>query len=474
MLHILGSGSRLCDGISRRELLRVGGLGSLGLSLPMLLKPHVASANSPATDQSRSDDLGRGRAKSCIILFLMGGPPQHSTWDPKPKAPAEVRGEFGPIETTAPGVQFCSLFPQTSLVADRMAILRAMSSGDNAHSSSGYYMLTGQPHAPMNSENANPGFPNDYPNWGSVVRKMLPARSALPGAVRLPHRIFNTDGSVWPGQDAGFLGRTAEPWLMNCAPGDTNFKVQEFSLTAEVNDRRLLDRQSLLGQVNAQFDATAKNGLPVNYGRYAQQAFDLLGSTGSRQAFDLNRESASVRDRYGRNQFGQSVLLGRRLVEAGVRLVQANWYRGPEEPSDAPCWDSHARESARLKTNLAPPADQAISALIEDLTVRGLLDETLVVCMAEFGRSPRINGSGGRDHWGQVYSVALAGGGIRGGVVHGASDAIGAYPQEGKVQPEDLTATIFHCLGLDPMTEMYDTLGRPLPISRGEIIREIL
>ena len=450
-------------------MLRAGGLGIAGLTLPTLWQARAARANTPA-----SEVIGRGSAKSCIVLFLMGGPPQHSTWDPKPKAPLEVRGEFGPIDTAVPGMQICELFPQTALHTDKLAIIRAMSSGDNAHSSSGYYMLTGQPHAPMNFENANPGFPNDYPNLGAVVRKYIPARGTLPAAVRLPHRIFNTDGSVWPGQDGGFMGRAAEPWLMNCAPGDADFRVPEFSLSADVNERRMSDRKSLLEQVNGQFDAAAKSGLPSTYGKYAQQVFDLLGSTASRQAFDLDREPATVRDRYGRTQFGQSVLLGRRLVEAGVGLIQVNWHRGPDEPSDAPCWDSHAREGLRLKTNLMPPADQAISALLEDLQTRGLLDETLVVCMAEFGRGPRINGAGGRDHWGHVFSVALAGGGVRGGRVHGASDAIGAYPQEGKVQPEDLTATIFHCLGLDPHTEMYDTFQRPLPISRGEIIQQIL
>lgn len=450
-------------------MLRVGGLGVAGLTLPALWQARTAHAATPS-----SEVIGRGSAKSCIVLFLMGGPPQHSTWDPKPKAPVEVRGEFGPIDTVVPGIQLCELFPQTARHTDKLAILRAMSSGDNAHSSSGYYMLTGQPHAPMNFENANPGFPNDYPNLGAIVRKYIPARGTLPAAVRLPHRIFNTDGSVWPGQDGGFMGRAAEPWLMNCSPGDPNFRVPEFSLSADVNERRMSDRKSLLEQVNGQFDAAAKSGLPSTYGKYAQQVFDLLGSTASRQAFDLDREPAAVRDRYGRTQFGQSVLLGRRLVEAGVGLVQVNWHRGPEEPSDAPCWDSHARESLRLKTNLMPPADQAISALLEDLQTRGLLDETLVVCMAEFGRGPRINGAGGRDHWGHVFSVALAGGGVCGGRVYGASDAIGAYPQEGKVQPEDLTATIFHCLGLDPHTEMYDTLQRPLPISRGEVIQQIL
>ncbi|MSR56833.1 MAG: DUF1501 domain-containing protein [Planctomycetaceae bacterium] len=470
MLRILGSRARLCDGLTRREMFRVGGLGALGLSLPTLLHARALQA----TESARAALPRRGTAKSCIVLFLMGGPPQQSTWDPKPEGPAEIRGEFGPISTAVPGVQFCELLPNMSRLADRVAVLRAMSSGDSAHSSSGYYMMTGQPHAPMNFENANPGFPNDYPNMGAIVRKLLPARGNLPTTVRLPHRISNTDGSVWPGQDSGFLGRNSDLWLLNCTPAAAEFRVSEFSLNVDVTDHRLSERRTLLEQINQRLDAAERSGVPGNYGRLTEQAFSLLNSTASRQAFQINRETDAMRDRYGRTQFGQSVLLGRRLIEAGVNLVQVNWYRGPDEPSDAPCWDSHAREAQRLKTVLCPPADQAMATLIEDLEERGLLDETLIVCMAEFGRTPRFNPAGGRDHWGHVYSVALAGGGIRGGVVYGASDAIGGYPKDGKVQPQDLTATIFHCLGLDPQTEIHDTLGRPIPISRGEAIRPIL
>jgi hypothetical protein len=475
MLRILGSQARLCDGLTRREMLRVGGLSALGLGLPQLLAGQAAAAEAAAGPKPS----GPGKAKSCIVLFLMGGPPQHSTWDPKPGAPREVRGEFGPISTAVSGVQFCELLPRTARVANHLAVLRAVSSDDNAHSSSGYYMMTGQPHSPKNSENANPGFPNDYPNLGGIVRKLLPEREGLPAAIRLPHRIFNTDGSVWPGQDAGFLGQSVEPWLLNCQPATPDTRVNELSLNVDVSQQRLAGRQSLLGQVNQRLDeadrtASAGNYGRLNYGRLIEQAFNVLGSRASRQAFDLDREAAAVRDRYGRTQFGQGVLLGRRLIEAGVRLVQVNWYRGPEEPSDAPCWDSHVGEAERLKTVLAPPADQAMSAIIEDLAQRDRLDETLVVCMAEFGRTPRFNPRAGRDHWGHVYSVALAGGGIKGGIVHGASDAIGAYPASGRVEPQDITATIFHCLGLDPGTEIHDPLGRPIPISRGEVIRAIL
>ena len=466
MLRILHGKARLCDGLTRREALRVGGLGAIGLGLPDLLRARQV--------QAATTTPGQGTAKSCIVLFLMGGPPQHSTLDPKPEAPAEVRGQFAPISTVVPGMQFSELLPQTALVADRMAVLRAMSSTDNAHSSSGYYMMTGQPHAPMNFENANPGFPNDYPHMGAIVRKLIPARGNLPTAMRLPHRIFNTDGSVWPGQDAGFLGRPVEPWLLNCKPGDPGFHIDEFALNVDVSDQRFANRRTLLEQVNQRLNAVERLGTPGNYGQLTEQAFSVLSSSASRQAFQLDREPDSLRDRYGRTHFGQSVLMSRRLVEAGVSLVQVNWYRGPDEPADTPCWDSHTREAQRLKTVLCPPADAALSALISDLEDRGRLDETLVVCMAEFGRSPRINGGAGRDHWGHVYSVALAGGGIKGGVIHGASDALGGYPKEGKVAPQDLTATIFHCLGLAPETEIHDTLGRPIPISRGEPIWPIL
>jgi hypothetical protein len=447
-------------------MMRVGGLGLVGLSLPELWRGRQAAAapSAPAF----------GKAKSCIIVFLMGGPPQHSTWDPKPHAPTEIRGEFKPITTSVPGLSICELMPRTARLADKICVLRAMSSNDNAHSSSGYFMLTGHPHQPMNFENANPGPPNDYPCMGGILRRLKGDRHGLPAAVTLPQRIFNTNGSVWPGQDAGFLGRGTDPWLFTCHPAAADFQIREFSLPTEVPAARLEGRQSLLRKVNQRLDAMERSGLPRHFDRQNQQAFDLLRSPRSRQAFRLDQEPEAVRDRYGCSQFGQSVLLARRLVEAGVSLVQVNWFRGPDEPEDNPCWDSHTKESQRLKNVLVPPMDQAYSALLEDLAQRGLLEETLVVCMGEFGRSPKINAAGGRDHWGYVYSLALAGGGVRGGQVFGASDKIGGLPKEGRVQPHDLTATIFHCLGYRPDAEIRDTLGRPLPISRGEVIRQVL
>lgn len=467
MLSLVGGNARLCARWTRREILRVGGLSALGLGLPEMWSLQKTQA-APAQASSF------GKAKSCIVLFLMGGPPQHSTWDPKPEAPAEVRGEFGPIRTAVPGVHICELMPRLARWTDRLAILRAVSTGDNAHSSSGYYMMTGRPHVPMNSENANPGPPNDWPTLGALVQSFRPGRRALPAAVRLPMRIFNTDGSVWPGQDSGFLGRAADPWLFTCVPDAVPFRIPQFTLDQDVSPQRLAGRQSLVQRLDQHLAAIERSGVLASFERRQQQAFDILRSAQSGGAVQLDNEPAQVRERYGRTPFGQSVLLARRLVEAGVALVQVNWYRGPNEPSDNPCWDSHACESQRLREVLMPPMDQAFAALLEDLEQRGLLDETLVVCLAEFGRTPRFNGRAGRDHWGSVFSVALAGGGIRGGIVHGASDRIGAQPVDGRVQPQDLTATILHCLGIQPDAEILDRFNRPIAACRGEVIRAIV
>lgn len=469
MIRDPASGVRLCDGWRRRDWLHLGGLGAVGLSLSNLL------GNDEARGATRAgSERSTTRAKSCILLFLMGGPPQHSTWDPKPDAPVEVRGEIGPIETKTPGIRFGELMPRLATHSNKLAVVRAVSTGDNAHSSSGYSMLTGRPHQPQNRENANPGAPNDWPSVGAVVQQLAAARGELPAAVRLPCHIFNTDGSVWPGQDAGFLGRDANPWLFRCEPASPDYRIPEFTLPADVPVERLAGRRSLLVEFNRALEHAHRSGTLDNYDRLTQRAYNLLGSPASRAAFDLSRESDAVRQRYGMSQFGQSCLLARRLVEAGVRLVQVNWHRGPNEPSDNPCWDSHTNETKRLKEVLVPPMDHGFASLLEDLAERGLLDDTLVVCLAEFGRTPRMNGRAGRDHWGPVFSIAFAGGGVHGGVVHGASDAQGAQPKDGLVRPEDVTATIFHCLGFEPSAAMLDPTGRRLAITHGEPIRAIL
>jgi hypothetical protein len=338
-------------------------------------------------------------------------------------------------------------------------------------------MLTGYPHQPMNVENSKPGAPNNWPCIGAVVRMLRQTQGAhpsgLPAAVTLPEHIWNTGGITWPGQDAGFLGKTADPWLLMCDPSRADFQIPELGLPNDVPPLRLHGRASLLDQVNRHWEAVDRSGTSSRYDTLSQQAFDLLRSPKARQAFDVHQEPPAVRDRYGRSRFGQSVLLARRLVQAGVSLVQVNWTRTKEDSDTNPVWDTHAKNSERLRTALMPPMDQAYSALLNDLGDRGLLEETLVIWMGEFGRTPKINGSGGRDHWGHVFSVALAGGGVRGGQVYGASDRIGGYPKEGRVQPQDLTATLFHCLGFAPETEFRDPFGRPLVISRGEVIRQV-
>jgi hypothetical protein len=460
--------TRLCDGITRREWLQVGSLGALGLSLPQLWGARSVAEGAQPTGPSF------GQAKRCIVLFLLGGPPQHETWDPKPEAPEEVRGELGCVATATPGLRVGELMPKVARQTDKIAVLRAVSTDDNAHSSSGYWMLTGRPHAPKNSENALPGPPNNWPCVAAVVRHLRGDRGNLPGAVRLPEEIWNTGRLVWPGQDAGWLGDSADPWLMTCDPNSPDFQAPDIGLPGDVPPLRFDRRRELLAAVNQHLDATGRSGVVSRWQSLRQKGFELVSSPAARQAFDLEREPPDLRDRYGRNRFGQSVLLARRLIEAGVGLVQVNWTRWETDTAAAPAWDTHADHHQRLKEALMPPMDMAYATLLEDLAARGLLDETLVVWMGEFGRTPRFNPRGGRDHWGHVFPVALAGGGVRGGVVYGASDRQGAFPVEGRVEPQDIAATIFHCLGYHPETMVHDREGRPMSITTGRPIEAIL
>jgi Protein of unknown function (DUF1501) len=458
MLSILDTPNRLCDGLDRREWLRVGGLGAFGLSLPTLLAAQSASAQTEP------------KAKACILLFLLGAPPQQETWDPKPESPAEARGDLKPIQSATPGMLVGETMPMTARLTNKIAVLRAVSTNDNAHSSSGYYMTTGVPHAPIGVENAKPGAPNDWPSLGAIVRK-LKGDHPLPAAATLPEQTANDGNLTWPGQDGGFLGRSCDPWLLDCDPNAAQFQLPGLSLPPDVAATRFDQRRTLLEQVDRHLDERDRGARSDHLGR-SRQAFDLINSPVARRAFNLETESPRVRDRYGRTKFGQSCLLARRLVEAGVSLVRVNWSRVAGAPNNGH-WDTHAKNSESMKT-LMPILDRAYTALLKDLCDRGLLDSTLVIWTGEFGRTPKLNGAGGRDHWGPVFSVALAGGGVQGGVVHGASDKLAAYPKDGRVLPPDLTATVFHCLGIPPETEIRDSLGRPLPISRGEVIRPIL
>ena len=466
MLKINESEYHLCDGVSRREAMRIGGLGAVGLSLPQLIQSQAARANT-------GSGLAFGKAKSVILFWLSGGPPQHETWDPKPDAPEQIRGGFGTIATNTPGYFVGELMPKTAQLTDRIAVLRAVVSGDNSHSSSGYQMLTGVPHIPLSRENVVSKAPNLWPSLGAILRTQRADRGGLPASITLPKHIANVGEIVWPGQGGGFLGQKYDPWLLTCDPSSPDFAVPDLTLSEGTSSSRLSRRRSLLSQFDDAVRHLDTQRSVSQFSNSTTQAFDLLTGGGARRAFNIGEESDATRDRYGRSKFGQSVLLSRRLVEAGVSLVQVNWQqiKGKENNGS---WDTHKDHNASLKDFLMPMMDQSYSALIEDLEERGMLDETLVAWVGEFGHTPKFNARAGRDHWGSAFSCALAGGGVRGGTVHGESDAHAAHPIAGRVAPRDIAATIFHCLGYSPETVMHDQTGRPMPITRGHVIESVL
>ena len=453
---------------SRRDAIQAGGLGALGLTLPQLLASRSASAR-----EAGGSGLAFGKAKSVILFWLTGGPPQHETWDPKPDAPAQIRGEFGAIASRTPGLDVCELMPKTAGLTDKLAVLRAVASGDNSHSSSGYQMLTGVPHIPLSRENVVSKPPNVWPSLGAIVRTLREDRGGLPAAITLPRYIANVGEILWPGQDAGILGRQFDPWLLVCDPNDPKFEIPDLALPKDTPQTRFDARRGLLRELAESARHLEAARKVQQFDTHSAQALDLLSGSQARRAFKLDEESDKTRDRYGRTKFGQSVLLSRRLVESGVSLVQVNWQRIEGKENNG-SWDIHKSYAPCCRDFLLPIMDQSYSALIEDLEERGLLDETLVAWIGEFGHTPKVNARAGRDHWGSVFSCALAGAGIKGGIVHGASDKHAAYPISGRVAPRDIAATIFHSLGYSPETLMHDQSGRPMPISRGHVIEQIL
>ncbi len=465
MLQFHGANSDLCDGLSRRDWLRVGGVGLGGLTLSRLLqqRAHASEGTLPV------------KAKSAIVLFNSGGVPQHESLDPKPDGPKETRGIFGAIPTRTPGYFVGELLPRTALLTDKMAVIRTMVTGDNAHSTSGYQMLTGMPHIPLHRENAGPGKPNDWPSLNAYVQALRPSRGGLPASVSLPRKMANNGGQdPWPGTDAGFLGRKFDPWFLTCDPSEPNFQAPGAELPKELSTARLDARLSLLEQFGRQVDDLERSASVQSYDRYQQQAINLIAGGQARKAFDLSLEPDSVRERYGRNKQGQSVLLARRLVEAGVSLVQVNWASLDKAKPNSGGWDTHEKHNESVKGWLLPVMDQVYSALIEDLDQRGLLDETLVCWVAEFGHTPKFNARAGRDHWGRAFCIALAGGGIKGGVIHGTTDRNASDPLGDIVRPSDYLATVFHCLGFEPETLVYDVENRPIPISRGGVVSSVV
>jgi hypothetical protein len=458
--------SRLCDGLSRRELIRVGGLSLLGLSLPDLARARQTG------DDARGASFGR--AKNVIFLWLQGGPPQHETFDPKPDAPAEIRGEFNPIATNVPGIQICELLPRTAAIVDKLAIARSLCTHSDLHDASGYWILTGYPYKGQQSRQITRS--TDWPYVGSVL-KMLAPSPTLPSytSVWLPDVMRLNDNVQPAGQTAGFLGVGWDPQRVICDPSDPNFQIEGLALPPEIPALRLSSRQSLLEQVERHFETIERGPVVRDFDRQTQEAFGLLTSGRARQAFDLAREPEALRERYGRHKWGQCVLLARRLVEAGARLVHVNWPReGGDEAVSNPMWDTHAQNADRLQDVLCPQFDVTFTALMEDLEQRGLLSETLVVAVGEFGRTPKINAHGGRDHWGHVFSLVLAGAGISGARVYGSSDKQGAYPRDGKLEPQDLTATILHLLGVGHGVTFPDPTGRPQHATLGEPLYALL
>ncbi len=475
MLSLQDRATVLCDGISRREWLRVGGLSVLGLSLPDLLRATEQPAGPPPSSPRLGEGLQGvtfGRAKSVIFLWLQGGPPQHETFDPKPDAPAEVRGEFKPIATNVPGIRFCELLPRTARFADKLAVIRSLATNDDNHDVSGYWILTGYPYGPGSARQIKP---TDWPYFGSLV-KMLKPSERLPAltSVWLPDVMRLNDNVRPAGQTAGFLGQFWEPERFIGDPAAPDYHIEGLSLAGDLTTIRVNRRQDLRNQLDGYLRQAERGALDA-WDRLSRQAFDLVTSGRARAAFDLQREPEKVRDRYGRHTWGQSVLLARRLIEAGVRLVHVNWSREAGDSAvDNPMWDTHAQNADRLQDVLCPQFDISFAALMEDVHERGLLDETLVVVIGEFGRTPRINKLAGRDHWGNVFSCALAGAGISGGQVLGASDRNGAFPATDPIRPHDLTATVFHLLGIDPQGMFHDRSNRPHLLTKGEPLQRLL
>lgn len=445
--------------LHRRAVLRVGGAGLFGLGYPRLL----AAASSPKA-------ATKATAKAVIFLHQWGGPGQHETVDPKPDAPDNVRGWFGATKTKLPGVLFGEKLPKLAALADKLCVVRCLQHGMKNHNSAGYYSLTGV--APPTDDQRLRDSLALFPAYGSIVDKLRPAPAGASTFVSFPHVI--ADGSVTPGQHASFLGKGHNPLFVGLDPNRADFRLPELTLPDDLPADRLGRRKDILKLIDDQSElletSAVARGVDENY----QKAVAMLTSPRFKRAFDLSQETPETRDRYGRTTYGQACLLARRVVEAGAKFVNVYFARAIGGPKNG--WDYHGfnKEDPVARLNeLLPITDQTLPALLGDLEERGMLDSTLVVWVGEFGRTPRISANGGRDHWPQCYPAVLAGGGTKKGFVYGASDKLGAYPTVGQARPEDLAATMFAALGLDPDAEVFDKLNRPLPIARGKPLAEL-
>lgn len=479
MLKVLGNSARLCDGISRRQLLEAGGAGLLGLSLPKLLQA-----------EAEHRPFQNARAKSVIFLFLFGGPSQLETFDLKPDAPDKIRGPFKPIACRTPGLLICEHLSRCAAISDKFAVIKTMTHDFNDHSGGGHYVQTGHRwHIPIGG-----GFnvtPNDWPAMGSVVKQYALQTEADSQRAMSPYVVVpNFLGRLEeyriqlrrPGETGGWLGRAYDPlntrvdkrdakdnpYFRDCTDEELTFQIQGLEPRAEMTLDRLAHRRSLLQQFDDQRRMVDEYRSVRAFDQFREQALELVTSPGIREAFDVRREPDGLRDRYGRNLFGQSTLVARRLVEAGARFVTVHY-----DAVDGYSWDSH-QHSNDVEKHLLPGLDCALSSLLIDLEERGLLDETLVVALGEMGRTPQANASWGRNHWSTLFPAVLAGAGIRGGMIYGETDKDAAYAMSRPVSPEDLAGTIYHALGIEPEWRIRDPQGRPVPIVEGaRPIREL-
>jgi hypothetical protein len=433
----------------RRAFLQAGAVSALGLALPDLFRARAAAP-------------GRlnGQAKACILLYMTGGPAQQETFDPKPDAPTGTRGEFAPIATSVNGVQICEHLPKMAKLMHHCAVFRSVWHGSDTHGVGVHYNLTGL--KPPQRRAGEPQLDRkDPPGIGGVMRYLRGDKNSLPAAVQLPRPVGDQNNAMWAGQHAGILGAKYDPLFLFDETWIPGKELPGFAPARDVSKERQQARAELLGSLQSQ---QPKAEAEQDFARFQQLALDVLNSQKSWSAFRLDDEKPAMIERYGDNRFGRSVLIARRLIEAGVALVTVPWVFKQSEQN----FDTHSKHFTKMKNLLLPPVDQAFSALLEDLKERGLLDSTLIAWTGEFGRTPKINGGAGRDHWGRVYSAVLAGGGIKGGQVIGKSNKEGGLPADNPVHVTDLFATMYRALGVGPETEVIDQTGRPMFPAQGK------
>ncbi|HSZ54167.1 MAG TPA: DUF1501 domain-containing protein [Tepidisphaeraceae bacterium] len=467
MLSIPGQPGATCDGISRRELLRVGGAGLLGLSLSNLLALEARGQSAPQGKKR----AGFGSAKNFIFIFLQGGPSHLDIWDPKPDAPDNIRGQFQPIPTRIPGVQVSEVMPNLAKVLDKATLVRSVSytpAGLFNHTAAIYQMMTGYtPDKVSPSGQLEPPNRSDYPCIGSEIGRILPPEGPMLPFVMLP-RPLQESGVIGKGGTAGFLGAAYDPYYMYQDP-NTKFSTDDLSLREGIDQARMQRRASLLKKVDSQMPEIEKAVSEYALDSYDRKALELVISGRARNAFNLDEEKPQMRDGYGRHTFGQSLLLARRLIEAGTRVVQVNWPAVANGNPLVDAWDTHAANFGPLRNLHCPKLDSALPALLADMDSRGLLKETIVLAIGEFGRSPKMgvstsgntNGPDGRDHWPYCYTGLIAGAGIGRGAVYGKSDKTGSSPADNPVHPIELLATVYHAMGIDPGTMVNNALGQP-------------